>query len=67
LQHFGKIGTGDIVLLAEEIEKEKLEREAIQKGEDTSSCVNVTTTSTAMGEDGGEDAKVEAISTSNAA
>ncbi|KAH9884633.1 UDP-glucose 4-epimerase [Cubamyces lactineus] len=27
LQHFGKIGTGDIVLLAQEIEKERQERE----------------------------------------
>jgi hypothetical protein len=36
LQHFGKIGTGDIVLLAEEIEKEK----RAQKGEDMSSATN---------------------------
>ena len=27
LQHFGKIGTGDIVALAQEIEREKVERE----------------------------------------
>lgn len=34
LQHFGKIGTGDPVLLQQEIEKEQ---EAIQKGGDPSS------------------------------
>jgi len=34
LQHFSKIGTGDIELLAQEIEKEKQEREKISKGEE---------------------------------
>ncbi|KZT08810.1 UDP-glucose 4-epimerase [Laetiporus sulphureus 93-53] len=33
LQHFGKIGTGDIVLLAQEIEKEKREREEKEREE----------------------------------
>lgn len=41
LQHFGKIGTGDLILLQQEIElaieKEKQEREKIQKGEESSS------------------------------
>ena len=41
LQHFGKIGTGDIELLAKEIEmeKERQERERVQKekGEETKS------------------------------
>ncbi|KDQ51135.1 hypothetical protein JAAARDRAFT_41403 [Jaapia argillacea MUCL 33604] len=32
LQHFGKIGTGDIMLLAQEIEKEKKERESRAAG-----------------------------------
>ncbi|KAF5385338.1 hypothetical protein D9615_001035 [Tricholomella constricta] len=34
LQHFGKIGTGDIELLAQEIEKDKVERERLQKLEE---------------------------------
>jgi len=33
LQHFGKIGTGDVVLLAQEIEKEKTEKENALRGE----------------------------------
>lgn len=41
LQHFGKIGTGDLILLQHEIEqgieKETLDREKIQKGEEPSS------------------------------
>ncbi|RDB19505.1 THO complex subunit 1 [Hypsizygus marmoreus] len=41
LQHFGKIGTGDIELLAKEIEKEKQERERIQKGEEISGSANM--------------------------
>ena len=69
LQHFGKIGTGDIVLLAEEIEKEKKERERGQKGEETATTNALTSTmigedvsgSTAMsGEDG---RKVESVAT----
>jgi hypothetical protein len=39
LQHFGKIGTGDIVELASEIEKD---REKIQRGEEVSGQGNVT-------------------------
>jgi THO complex subunit 1 len=41
LQHFGKIGTGDINLLAWEIEKEKQDREKLQKGEETSGAASV--------------------------
>ena len=41
LQHFGKIGTGDLILLQQEIEqgieKDKLDREKMQKGEEPSS------------------------------
>ncbi|THG99281.1 hypothetical protein EW026_g3031 [Hermanssonia centrifuga] len=33
LQHFGKIGTGDVLLLAQEIEKEKIERETALREE----------------------------------
>ncbi|KAI0694426.1 hypothetical protein BC835DRAFT_1486299 [Cytidiella melzeri] len=33
LQHFGKIGTGDVLLLAQEIEKEKAEKENPIRGE----------------------------------
>ena len=40
LQHFGKIGTGDIVLLAEEIEKEKRDRDRVQRGEDAATTAN---------------------------
>ncbi|GLB43609.1 putative polysaccharide biosynthesis protein [Lyophyllum shimeji] len=39
LQHFGKIGTGDIELLGKEIEKEKLDREKMQKGEEVNVSV----------------------------
>lgn len=34
MHHFGKIGTGDILLLAQEIEKERKAREESQKAED---------------------------------
>ncbi|OBZ68550.1 THO complex subunit 1 [Grifola frondosa] len=37
LQHFGKIGAGDVVLLLQEIEKEKQERERIQAASATGS------------------------------
>jgi hypothetical protein len=44
LQHFGKIGTGDVELLVQEIEKEKqeriAERERFQRAEDTTSTVD---------------------------
>lgn len=33
LQHFGKIGSGDIELLVKEIEKDKLEKEKVLRGE----------------------------------
>ncbi|KAI0095149.1 THO complex subunit 1 transcription elongation factor-domain-containing protein [Irpex rosettiformis] len=33
LQHFGKIGTGDVLLLAQEIEKEKADKERALRGE----------------------------------
>lgn len=33
LQHFGKIGTGDVLLLAQEIEKEEAEKERALQGE----------------------------------
>ena len=49
LQHFGKIGTGDIMLLAEEIEKEK-----VPKGEGTPLGVNAAANLTAGGEEGVE-------------
>jgi THO complex subunit 1 len=75
LQHFGKIGTGDIVLLAEEIEKENKERERMLRGEDTSTTgTNVLMGSTGSGEDVGEtgvkmgvseDVKAEGVSASN--
>ncbi|KAF8079193.1 THO complex subunit 1 transcription elongation factor-domain-containing protein [Lyophyllum atratum] len=42
LQHFGRIGTGDIELLAKEIEKEKQDRERMQseKGEEVSGAAS---------------------------
>lgn len=47
LQHFGKIGTGDVILLQQEIEaaaeKEKQDREKIQKGEEPSNLDAGTT------------------------
>lgn len=58
LQHFGKIGTGDLILLQQEIEqaveKDKQDREKIQKGEEpssTSSSLGVTTSSTGAGDE----------------
>jgi hypothetical protein len=53
LQHFGKIGTGDIVLLAEEIEKEKRERDKVQRGEDASSMATNPSLSTVNADDPG--------------
>jgi len=59
LQHFGKIGTGDLILLQQEIElaieKEKQEREKIQKGEESSSGTSnlgVIASATGAGEEG---------------
>lgn len=50
LQHFGKIGTGDVELLIQEIEKEKqervAERERVQKAEETASTIDETTSKT---------------------
>lgn len=37
LQHFGKIGTGDIILLQQEIENAKVEKEKAGGGEGASS------------------------------
>jgi hypothetical protein len=37
LQHFGKIGAGDVILLAQEIEKENKEREEQKKAPKTDS------------------------------
>lgn len=48
LQHFGKIGTGDVILLQQEIDaaidKEKQDREKAQKGEETATSLDVTRT-----------------------
>lgn len=48
LQHFGKIGTGDVILLQQEIdaaaEKEKQDREKASKGEELAATLDVGTT-----------------------
>ena len=53
LQHFGKIGTGDLILLQQEIEqgieKEKLDREKIQKGEEPSGGSGLGIVASAIG------------------
>jgi THO complex subunit 1 len=60
LQYFGKIGTGDLILLQYEIEqgaeKDKLDREKIQKGEELSPGANasgIVPSATGAGEDHG--------------
>lgn len=69
LQHFGKIGAGDIELLAQEIEKEKEEREkAAVKDEETAGATagtgaeEVTAGSPMVGTQTTEEAKPEAVS-----
>ncbi|KAI0964094.1 hypothetical protein AcW1_000995 [Taiwanofungus camphoratus] len=49
LQHFGKIGTGDIVLLAQEIEKEDKERERAASAQDATSTPTTTLTAGTVG------------------
>ena len=50
LAHFGKIGTGDIILLAQEIEKAELERErAAKTGEDPAAPNGLVTASSGEG------------------
>jgi THO complex subunit 1 len=74
LQHFGKIGTGDIVLLAEEMEKEKKERETVPSRDDPPQSASAVAASTGAGDDSGEsgekrgiaeDVKMEVTSNNN--
>jgi len=58
LQHFGKIGAGDVVALAQEIEKEKKEREereraAASEGASATPNANLVAGTTGAGDDGG--------------
>jgi THO complex subunit 1 len=53
LQHFGKIGTGDVELLVQEIEKEKQEREKEktgQKPDDATSTIDEANSKTPVPE-----------------
>ena len=52
LAHFGKIGTGDIILLAQEIEKEeKAERERIARGPNGDGSSTLAPSTTGAGEE----------------
>jgi hypothetical protein len=56
LQHFGKIGSGDVVQLEQEIEKEK--REVPQAGED-SSASSMIPVSASGSKDGSSESKLD--------
>lgn len=52
LAHFGKIGTGDIILLAQEIEKEeKAEKERIARGPNGDGSGSLAPSTTGAGEE----------------
>lgn len=66
LQHFGKIGTGDVLLLAQEIDAEKererereREKEKAQKMDESGTNANSGGESALMGADMSEDKKEE--------